>query len=68
MKHQSFCSRKPNIDGEIELLAILIKNQNRTMFRYISLNFRMCTIVIETLTPLDRTLRIKSRPTTPTDV
>ena len=38
----------------INLLAILEKNQNRTIFLYILKNFRMQTIGIEALTPLDR--------------
>ena len=43
----------------IDLLAILKKNLNRTTFVYILKYFRMCTIEIEALTPLDRTSRIK---------
>ena len=35
------------------------KNQNRTVFCYILSNFRICTIPIEALTPLDRTSCIK---------
>ena len=41
-------------DWSIDLLAILGKNQNRTMLRCNFKNFRMCIIVIEPLTPLDR--------------
>ena len=43
----------------IDLLAILKKNLNRTTFVYIFKNFRICTIAIEALTPLERTSRIK---------
>ena len=43
----------------MDLLAILKKNLNRTMLWGILKNFRMCTILIEALTPLDRTSRIK---------
>ena len=39
--------------------AILKKNLNRTLFLYILQNFRMCTIVIEALTPLTRTSHTK---------
>ena len=35
------------------------ENQNRRKFCYILQNFRICTIVIEALTPLDRTSYIK---------
>ena len=35
------------------------KNQNRTVFCYILSNFRMCTIVKEALTQLDRTSCMK---------
>ena len=43
----------------IDLLAILKKNLDRTMFHYILQNFRMCIILIEALTPLGRTSCIK---------
>ena len=43
----------------IDLLAILEKDQNRTVFCYILSNFRICTILMEALTPLDRTSCIK---------
>ena len=43
----------------IDLLAILKKNLNRTILCYILSNLRMCTIVIEALTPLDRISCIK---------
>ena len=46
-------------DQSIDLLAILGKNLNRTMLYCNLKNFRMCIIVIESLTPLDRTSRIK---------
>ena len=39
----------------IDLLAILKKNVDRTIFHHILWNFRMCTILIEGLTPLNRT-------------
>ena len=35
------------------------KNQNRTIVCHILKNVRMCTMVIEALTPLNRTSRIK---------
>ena len=35
------------------------KNQNRAVFCYILSKFRMCTILIQGLTPLDRTSCIK---------
>ena len=44
---------------EIDLLAILIKNVDRTIFHHNLLNFRICTMVIEAPTPFNRTLRIK---------
>ena len=40
-------------------LAILKKSLNQTTFAYILKNFRMCTIAVEALTPLDRTSSIK---------
>ena len=43
----------------IDLLAILGKNLNRTMLGYNLKNFRMCIMVAEPLTPLDRNSRIK---------
>ena len=45
--------------NSIDLLAILKKNLNRKILYYILKNFRMCTIVIEVLTPLNLTSPIK---------
>ena len=43
----------------MELLAIVRKNVDRTIFHYNLQNFRMCTIVIEALTPFNRASRIE---------
>ena len=43
----------------IDLLAILKKNVNRTIFHHNLSNFRICTMVIEAPAPFNRTLRIK---------
>ena len=43
----------------INVLVILKKNLYRTTLRCILKNFRMCTIVIEDLKPLDRASPIK---------
>ena len=57
--YEIFGSEMPLGIKRIDLLAILKKNLNRMTLVYILKNFRMCTIVIEALTPLHRASRIK---------
>ena len=58
-KKNHYCVKVTFSNTPIDLVAILKKNLNRTTFVYILKNFRMCTIAVEALTPLDRTSRIK---------
>ena len=57
--HFSWSGSVSESNDILDLLAILKKNLNRMTFVYISKNFRMCTIAIEALTPLDRAWGIK---------
>ena len=55
----SFCRHYLKYDTRIYLLAIANKNMDRAIFCYSLKNSRMCKMMIEALTPLNRTSNIK---------